>query len=122
MRTVCAREYVDSVNTAVNKLKEKYIFRFETFDKAQISRPPNGVYVIVSSPVPQGYERIAVVTSCVGVATMFMPGIVEEEDKTSENLTLWMVNILDTNDANAMWNYLTQLGVFTIFGKREDNK
>lgn len=119
MRTVCAKEYVDAVNTTVNELKEKYIFRFETFDKAQISRPSDGGgYIAVYSPVPQGYERMAVVTSCSGVATLFMYGAVNDADRTSENLVLWMVNVFDTNTANNIWNALAKLGVFTIFVKK----
>ena len=118
VRTVCAKEYVDALNTTVNELKENHIFRFETFDKAQISRPVDGGYIIVYSPVPQGYERMAVVTSCSGVSTSFMYGAVNDADRISENLILWMVNVFDTNTANTIWNALEQLGVFTIFVKK----
>lgn len=120
VRTVCAKEYVDAVNTTVNELKEKYIFRFEKFDKAQISRVggdgSNAIYV--DSPVPQGYERMLVVTSSSGIATLFMYGGVLSDDKTSDTLTLWMANAFDANTANGIWNALYQLGVFTIFVKK----
>ena len=32
--TYATKSYVDAVNTTVTEMKEKYIFRFETFPKA----------------------------------------------------------------------------------------
>ena len=115
---MCAKEYVDAVNTTVTEMKEKYIFRFETFPKAQITR----VYaqtISVYSPVPQGYERMAVIAYCNGSPTAFLPDLSVDLRKTEENMLLWMQGVNDVDIMNAVYNAIIQLGVFTIFVKKE---
>ena len=82
VKTVCAKEYVDAVNTTVTEMKEKYIFRFETFPKAQITRGEDKNIICVYSPVPQGYERMAVIAYCSGSPTAFLPDLSVDERKT----------------------------------------
>ena len=119
VKTVCAKEYVDAVNATVNEMKEKYIFRFETFTKAQITRiNDNAGAIAVSSPVPQGYERMAVITYSSGIAATLLPDLTQTADKISGSLVLWMHNAFDTETANTIWNNLVNLGVFTIFVKK----
>ena len=118
VKTVCAKEYVDAVNTTVTEMKEKYIFRFETFHKAQITRVHSND-ISVYSPVPQGYERMAVIAYCSGSPTAFLPDLCVDERKTEENLNLWMQGIRDENTMNWIYESIIQLGVFTIFVKKE---
>lgn len=120
VKTVCAKEYVDAVNTTVHEMKEKYIFRFETFPKAQITRG-EGIatnVAIVHSPVPQGYERMAVTVYCNGTPTSFLPDLSADLRKTEENMHLWMQSVR-AEDINLVWSAIIQLGVFTIFVKKE---
>lgn len=120
MKTVCAKEYVDAVNATVTEMKEKYIFRFETFPKAQITRGEGLLSdaVIVHSPVPQGYERMMVIAYCNGSSTAFLPDLSVDLRKTEENMHLWMQGIYGPN-IEGVWNSIIQLGVFTIFVKKE---
>ena len=118
VKTVCAKEYVDAVNTTVTEMKEKYIFRFETFPKAQITR----VYaqtISVYSPVPQGYERMAVIAYCNGSPTAFLPDLSVDERKTEKNMQLWIQGLLDENNIDLTFKFMVKLGVFTIFVKKE---
>lgn len=120
VKTVCAKEYVDAVNTTVHEMKEKYIFRFETFPKAQITRGEGLMsnVVIVHSPVPQGYERMMVTAYCNGSPTSFLPDLSIDFRKTEENMHLWMQGIYEPN-VQGVWDNMIQLGVFTIFVKKE---
>ena len=102
----------------VTEMKEKYIFRFETFPKAQITRVDVNA-ISVYSPVPQGYERMAVIAYCNGIAIAFLPDLSADGRKTEENMQLWMQGVFDENDMNSTYKSIIQLGVFTIFVKKE---
>ena len=118
MKTVCAKEYVDAVNKTITDMKEKYILRFETFPKAQITRVDANA-IRVYSPVPQGYERMSVITYFSGYAIAFLPDLSVDSNKTAENMVLWMQGLMDVNNMNIIYNKIIQLGVFTIFVKKE---
>lgn len=118
VKTVCAKEYVDAVNTTVTEMKEKYIFRFETFPKAQITRTDRNS-IRVYSPVPQGYERMAVIAYCNGWPSAFLPDLSAYGRKTEENMELWMQGIKDVNLMDEIYKTIIQLGIFTIFVKKE---
>ena len=116
--TYATKSYVDAVNTTVTEMKEKYIFRFETFPKAQLTRSQSNS-IRVYSPVPQGYERMAVMAYCNGSPTAFLPDLSAYGRKTEENMELWMQGVNDVNNMDSIYNEIIQLGVFTIFVKKE---
>ena len=115
---MCAKEYVDAVNATVTEMKEKYIFRFETFTKSQITRA--GINSIsVYSPVPQGYERMAVTAYCSGSPTAFLPDLSVDRAQTEDNMELWVQGWENADMYNSIWNAIIQIGIFTIFVKKE---
>lgn len=117
MKTVCAKEYVDALNATVTEMKEKYIFRFETFTPAQMTTSKKAC-ITVHSPVPQGYERMAATSYCSGIPVTFWPILSDDGQKTQEELNLWLQ---DANfyDANTIIPYIVNIGLFTIFVKKE---
>lgn len=117
-KTVCAKEYVDAINATVTEMKEKYIFRFETFTKSQIKRGDSNS-ILVYSPVPKGYERMAVTAYCSGTPTAFLPDLSVDGMNTEDNMKLWVQHLATEQQYNDIWNAIIQIGIFTIFVKKE---
>lgn len=120
MKTVCAKEYVDAVNTNVNELKEKYIFQFDVIPKERIQRSGKSS-VSVNIPVPVGYERLMVTVCCSGYPVSFVPDLGAEGARTDETMELWMQSpwSVDETQGTAVYNNIIRLAISTIFVKKE---
>lgn len=118
VKTVCAKEYVDALNTTVTEMKEKYIFRFDTFPKAQITRSSN-ISVTVYNPVPQGYKRLGVTVYCSGISISFAPDLAFDDGDIKDTMSLWVQGLFTDEELNKIWDRIITLEVFTIFVKKE---
>lgn len=120
VKTVCAKEYVDAVNTAVNELKEKYIFQFDLIPKERIQRSGKSS-ISVNIPVPEGYERLMVTVCCTGFPVSFVPDLGAEGARTNETMDLWMQSPWSVDEAQGtrVYNAIGQLAISTIFVKKE---
>lgn len=116
MKTVCAKEYVDAVNAAVTEVKEKYIFRFDVVNKAAMTRLDAGK-IRFSSPIPQGYERLALIAYTNGATIKYEPDLATPLYKTSDFIDLYIQGA-SVETANEAWNLLQNFAVFTIFVKK----
>ena len=56
---------------------------------------------------------------CNGSPTAFLPDLSAYGRKTEENMELWMQGVNDVNNMDSIYNEIIQLGVFTIFVKKE---
>ena len=117
VKTVCAKEYVDTIKQDVNDMKEKYIFRFDVILKSQILSRPTPEQIVVYSPVPKGYERVMVTVYCNGSPTMFAPDLAVPEHRVEDNMNLW-VQSANGGNYNSVYNSIIKLGVATIFRKK----
>ena len=118
VKTVCAKEYVDAVNTTVTEMKEKYIFRFDVFPKEQITRV-NSNAVTVYNPVPQWYKRLGVTVYCIGFPVSFLPNLSMGDGDINDNMILWAQGIFTNEELDRIWYSINVLEVFTIFVKKE---
>lgn len=120
VKTVCAKEYVNAINATVTEMKEKYIFRFELIPKADMTRDavqPARIYI--NSPVPQGYERLAVNCTTGGIAVLFSPDLTNNTSKIDSNLALWAQGYAFDSYYDRVWNNIENISIFTIFVKKE---
>ena len=118
VKTVCAKEYVDAVNTTVTEMKEKYIFRFDVFPKARITRPYINA-VAVYNPVPQGYKRLGVTVYCSGTPISFLPDLAYNDGDIKDTMVLWAQGLFTNEELDRIWGGIISLEVFTIFVKKE---